>query len=117
MLTNKCFLVFGLMVVLHSACTVAGVEEEIENPITEIVSYESDIKNIMTANCISCHGGNFPIAGIGLETYEDVRFYTENQNLANRIKNISSPMPPSGLMTAQEISLVEKWIQDGYLQY
>ncbi len=97
-------------------CTSAILEDEDVTPIVETVKYNNDVKNIVSANCVSCHGGSTPQAGLDLSTYVNVRFASENGNLLNRINNVTNPMPPSGVMPAATRAVIDKWVTDGYLE-
>jgi hypothetical protein len=57
---------------------------------------------------VSCHsviGGNL----LHLTTFEEISSF-DNSILLGRIK---TDMPPTGTMSAEKISIIEKWINDG----
>lgn len=109
---NLLFL-FGLL--FFVGCTKAIIDDdEPSDPITETVTYEAVVKDVMINNCITCHSGLAPSAGLNLTTYADVRFSAENGTLLGRIENVSNPMPPNGLMPNNLRKQIEKWAQDGY---
>lgn len=106
----------GLLILLLfvlSNCTTAIIDEE-STTITEEVTYADDIEQIMFNHCVTCHGGAAPFAGLSLETYNAVKESTENGNLLSRIENVSNPMPPAGLMSADDRAKVAKWAADGF---
>lgn len=109
-------LVFAVLIVAFSSCTKAIIDEgeNIIPPIDRIVKYNPDIQTIMFNNCVTCHGGVAPSAGVDLTTYDNVRYFTENGTLVDRVTDISSPMPPSGLMTPENRQLIEKWVADNF---
>ena len=113
-------LYLGLVtIVLLGSCTKAIIDEGNVNelqPITRTVTFSEDIQPIMFNYCVTCHGGNAPRQGVALENYSDVRFYTENGNLKDRMNNQSNPMPPNGLVSSKQRQLIDKWIQDGFPQ-
>lgn len=82
---------------------------------TTLVSYLSDIKPIVEANCISCHapGGEQEISP--LLTYEDMIKYISDNNMVDRVRGNSSLMPPSGKMGNCNLLLIEAWINQGAL--
>ncbi len=100
----------------YLGCTKAVIDEGNPSPIEELVKYNPDINTLMTAQCTNCHSGNNPPAGVNLETYENVKFYTADGQLINRIKDGANSMPPNGLMSADKIQLIEKWKTDGFLE-
>ena len=108
-------LLLGAIFLLFSfcSCTTAVIEEVI---ITEAITYNANVSIIITNNCLPCHAGGFPAAGLNLEGYTNVRSSTENGNLLNRINNVSNPMPQSGLMAPDLIATIEQWAEDGFIE-
>ncbi|WP_370478228.1 hypothetical protein [Tamlana flava] len=86
------------------------------NPITK-VTYDADIKSIISSRCIGCHG-NPPTQGapFSLTTYNDVK--SRVAGIISRIKSSSNPMPPApnSPLTPAQIELIEKWQADGLLE-
>ncbi len=108
-----------LMLTILISCTKAVIDEGTVNelpPITTTVTYESDVKSIMTNNCITCHGGSAPNANLDLSNYQNVRLSAETGNLISRMNNVASPMPPSGILPPETRQLVDKWRDDGFLE-
>lgn len=105
-----------LSILFMSSCTKAIIEEKPISEVTKTVKYSEDIEPIMTNYCITCHGGAAPSAGIDLGTYQNVKYQTEQGVLNQRMNNVANPMPPSGILSANDRALMEKWITDGYLQ-
>jgi mono/diheme cytochrome c family protein len=97
-------------------CTSAILEDEEIAPPPMTVKYNDEVKNITSANCVSCHGGSTPQAGLDLSSYVNVRSAVENGNLLNRINNQANPMPPSGILSSSTRALVDQWVADGYLE-
>ena len=104
---------FLILALCLSSCSTATIEEII---ITEPVTYNADVSIIITNNCLPCHAGGFPAAGLNLEGYTNVRSSTENGNLLSRINNVSNPMPQSGLMAPDLIATIEQWAEDGFIE-
>lgn len=82
---------------------------------TTAISYATDIRPILDANCISCHapGGEQEISP--LLTYDDIKRYTDANNLSDRINGRSSLMPPTAKMSTCNIAIIEAWINQGAL--
>ena len=79
----KYLILSSLILVLSlSSCSSATIEEVI---ITEPVTYDTDVSIIISNNCLPCHAGGFPAAGLNLEGYSNVRSSTENGNLLSSI--------------------------------
>ena len=99
-----------------SSCTSAILEDEDAGPIATTIKYNDDVKNIISANCVSCHGGSSPQASLDLSSYVNVRFAAENGNLLNRINDQVNPMPQSGILPSSTRAVLDQWVADGYLE-
>ena len=99
-------LVVGLSIAIMNACTTT----------TETITYSGAIENIMFSNCISCHSGAAPLGALDLSSYAAVRASTDTGNLLARINDAAAPMPPSGLMSANDIAAIQQWAADGFPQ-
>lgn len=98
------------------SCTKAIIDEGDTMPIEGIVKYNPDVQTIMFNHCVTCHGGAAPNGGFTLTSYEDVRFYAESGNLVERMNSTANPMPPSGLLTPNDLQIIDKWVTDGFLE-
>lgn len=112
---NQIIIVFIVTAIL-SSCSNAIIDDEDFVPITNDVIYNPNVNAIMFNNCVTCHGGGAPSSGLDLTNFLNVKNATENGNLLNRINNGANPMPPSGLMNAQDRAAIQKWKEDGYLE-
>lgn len=112
-LTLICICLLGF-----SSCTKAFISDgtETTNPIDKTITYTADVKQIMTNNCITCHGGPSPSAGLELTTYTNVKNAALNRNLLERMNDATAPMPQSGLLILQTRQIMDKWKADGYLE-
>jgi mono/diheme cytochrome c family protein len=102
------FAVF-ILVVFSTAC-ISNVEEQEELINAEAkVSFINDVKPIMDARCLSCHGtgGNFP----------ELKNYTEVNNHAAMVKSevASGSMPKGAVLTAAQIKSIVDWVDEGAL--
>lgn len=109
----KRYVIYAIIAFLFSSCTKAVIEEEAIVIIEDVV-YDPDIKNIMSSYCITCHGGAAPSASVALESYTDVRYYSEFENLIDRMNDSQNPMPPSGILSSEILSKIDKWAADGF---
>ena len=118
---------FPLAILCFVGCTndsesdlllVEEEEEEVTDPETPL-TYNADIRPIISNNCLACHsdppaGAPFPLA-----TYEQVLVRAENGQLLGAIsRSAGDPriMPPSGRMSQATIDLIAAWIEDGALE-
>lgn len=85
-----------------------------EEPEDKGITYNANIKPIVTTNCISCHGGATPAASLDLTTYDNVKNSTENGALIQRINDAANPMPQSGLLSKAERALFDEWVKNNY---
>lgn len=107
-------LIFILLVAFFlTSCSEAVIEEVV---ITQPVTFNADVAPIISNNCLPCHAGSSPSAGLNLEGYTNVRNATQNGNVLTRINSASNPMPQSGQMAPALIATIEKWAADGYLE-
>lgn len=77
--------------------------------------YVGDIQAIVNQNCVNCHGGNSPSAGLSLINYQNVKSAIQNNNLKEKINEELnfSVMPPGGKMNDCDLSRMNKWINSG----
>ena len=75
----------ALVLVLLSASSCYYDKGEILYPQTvcdtAVVTYSASVAPILSANCVSCHGGSTPSAGIRLDTYSGVKIQADNGRL------------------------------------
>ena len=95
------------------SCSTTVIEKVV---ITDPITFNADVKIIISNNCLPCHAGSFAAAGLNLESYENVREATENGNLLASINSMTNPMPQSGLMAPDLILIIEQWASDGYIE-
>lgn len=97
--------------VLLTACESRTYEEISDNtPITQVVTYNKDVKAIMDANCISCHSPGPK----DLTNYTQVK--TNINNIIDRISRANGDplkMPQGGSLSPAQINIINKWKADG----
>lgn len=80
-----------------------------------IITYDTNIKSIMSNNCTNCHGSPTTSgAPMSLTTYNQVK--SNINNIINRINNSTSPMPQSGLMPIATRNIIQQWKDNGLLE-
>jgi hypothetical protein len=75
---------------------------------TNTPSFSECVMPIIEDNCVNCHsanGGQYPY----LTSFPEIILAVENNDLLARIK---SDMPPSNLMHASDILIIENWIDE-----
>lgn len=82
-------------------------------PKEEKVTYQNKIKDIIDANCISCHASP-PQNGapFSLTAYADVK--DKSEKILTAVK--TGKMPPYGELSQQTIDAIQQWIDDGKLE-
>ena len=111
-------LVFLLMSLLQS-CYYDNAEDLYPQPPacdTINVSYADDVWPIINANCTGCHSGGAPAGNIYLDNYDNIVIAADNGSLLGTIRHESgySPMPKGGTKLSDcNISIIEKWVDDG----
>jgi len=95
--------------------------EELENtePISGTITYNDHIKQVVEANCISCHseGGLSGFRPLG--TYTQLKEAVLTTNLLERIQKQNGEqgqMPQTGRMPQSNINLILQWNEDGLLE-
>jgi len=83
---------------------------------TKKINYETDVKPIIKANCLSCHAGKRPRAKLDLSNATNLKEAIENKRLLARINNPKKPMPKEGLMPKSERLIILKWVENNYLK-
>jgi uncharacterized membrane protein len=78
------------------------------------LTYTSDIRPIIQANCLSCHG-NPPTnnAPMSLTNYTLVKSAVETRGLVGRINSSVNPMPPNGRMPSATRQMITDWVNQG----
>ena len=131
----KKYIIFGIVLVvaglLYGVIDVAKAKKEKEN----LISYNRDIRPVLSDKCFSCHGPDVSKVKAGLRLDLPASAFAEleknkghfaivpgNPDKSELIKRISSndpgimmPMPESHLarLTTDEIKLFTKWIEQG----
>lgn len=83
---------------------------------TAAVKYSTTILPIVSASCYSCHAGQFPLGGIRLDSYADLRLVALNGKLYGTITHNGSfpPMPRDAPKLSDcKIGYIKTWIDAG----
>lgn len=103
-----------VIAVLITACESRTYEEISDNtPITQVVTYNKDVKAIIDANCVSCHSPG-PQA---LTNYTQVK--SNINSIIDRISRSNGDplkMPQGGSLSPAQINIINKWKADGLLE-
>lgn len=116
---NKKTIILVLIISFFS-CTNNSEDDLIEkNDTINIITYNTNVKNIIDNNCLNCHGNTNPNAGLSLTNYSQVKQAVLNNGLIDRISRpIGDPqlMPQTGKLPQQTIDIIVKWNTDGLLE-
>lgn len=91
---------------------------------TAVTGIPCEVATVLANKCVSCHG-NPPSGGApySINSYEDLTkkspsFSSETvaQRSVARMQDTTSPMPPTGGVTAAEIAAIQAWIDGGMLK-
>jgi hypothetical protein len=85
------------------------------------ISYETQVKQIITTNCVSCHGQVSSVNSISLHNFISMKNAILNNGLISRINldpNITGEAMPQGgpKLSQTNIDLITKWQADGFAQ-
>lgn len=101
---NSCYYDKSDLLYPDSACDTAAVK------------YSTSVLPVLSSNCISCHGGSTPSAGIGLDTYAGVKLQADNGRLLGAVSHNPgfSPMPKnSNKLSTCNLEKIRIWIAAG----
>jgi uncharacterized membrane protein len=100
------------LIIFNISCKNNSVEALSNGSIcdTTAVKYSTAISSMMTNHCTNCHGGSSPLAGIKLESYNDLVMY--GQASLNAMKDGSMPQN-APKMDACNINKLAAWINQG----
>ena len=77
-----------------------------------------DVAGLFGAYCASCHGSPPQAAPMSLTSRAQLLVMagtvTEAQRCLIRMTDASAPMPPTGLLSAGEVTVLQSWISAGY---
>ncbi|WP_298345257.1 hypothetical protein [uncultured Algibacter sp.] len=90
-------------------------QQEEMDPNPTAITYNADIRSIMTNNCNQCHGSTTTNgAPFSLTTYSQVSGRIDR--IIARTNNASNPMPRAGLMSIELRDMIKQWKDDGLLE-
>ncbi len=98
------------------ACSKSSDDEMTPTPDPNAkVTYDGNIKAILSGNCLGCHGAT-PSNGAptSYDTYTKAKAAIDK--IITRTNSASNPMPVSGLMSVANRELIKKWKTDGLLE-
>jgi cytochrome c5 len=82
---------------------------------TTNMKYSGEIKSIIDANCVGCHGTTQPAGQLSLVTYDNVK-NVGAAKLAGVVNHSSGfkAMPPTSKMSQCNIDKIQAWIAAGF---
>jgi len=86
---------------------------------TANMRYSTHVAPLITINCLNlgCHTSGNPSGGINLQSYANVMAVIPGDKLINALQyktGGSKNMPPTGKLSACDVSKVDAWIKRGY---
>ncbi len=111
---KKLYILLGLVstgLLYNCSSDSASPEEE---PTETVITYNANIKSIITANCYPCH--NSPTtnaAPFSMTTFAETVNAVNTRPLRAAINDPINPMPEAGLMSQENRDLIGKWIDQG----
>ncbi len=116
----KHFFITTTIFIFCISCSETNIDPQaVQDNLTDImrtVTFESDIMAINEKHCIACHRGNTPDGGLLLTNFQQVLNSYRNGTSITRIENGTMPPAQKPRLTPQEIQLVLKWQEDGFLE-
>jgi len=81
-----------------------------------VTSYENEIRPLLQQHCVSCHGENNPIGGIGFHSFAAATAGNNAERAVARVNDASFPMPPSGALSSADTNTFTQWQAGGFLE-
>lgn len=107
----------GLYFIL-TGCSNESTSDLIDAGNVDVVKYNENIKPIIQANCIGCHGNPTENGAPSLTTYNEVKALVQNGTIIDRISRSqgqSGMMPLGGTRLPQPIiNLFGQWRDQGF---
>ncbi|MEP6755398.1 MAG: PSD1 and planctomycete cytochrome C domain-containing protein [Chthonomonadales bacterium] len=115
---------FGSVGSAVALCLTTGLAQTGGKPIGTSDLFDSKVKAILTENCISCHSGDKPAAGLSLTTRANLLKGGAHgpaihlakgsySHLLTAINYGGPKMPPSGKLPQSEIDTLTAWVNSG----
>ena len=85
---------------------------------TDEITYQGEVSPILLAHCTGCHTSINPPAGLDFESHAGVAVAAMNGRLLGSIKHLPGyeAMPRfAPKLSDCDIAIIEKWINDGYV--
>ena len=112
-----------LLLVIASMVSISACKHESPEALKPTVSFKEHVQPILTGNCTAegCHpavGGEFSLASYNdvIENGE-IKDKGEDSKILEKIKeedaNDRMPPPPNRPLTADQIQIIELWIEQG----
>lgn len=112
------YLIATGIIVIFTSCGGGGSSSNVEEPTpdTENAATFVDVNQIISANCLNCHGTS-PSQGapMSLTTYSQISFFaTSIADRINKSDTSSLLMPLNGpKLSSSDIAKIESWIAAG----
>jgi mono/diheme cytochrome c family protein len=115
-----CLVLFSLSLpqrAVHADQTADATAEQTE-------FFENDVLPVLKENCLKCHSGEFPKAGLNLTTREGIleggesgpavdMDDPEESYLISAVKYEGWQMPPTGQMSEAQTGAIVRWVREG----
>lgn len=106
-----------ILLILPSFLFISCKNDEIPAPVDTDPNYSS-VRNIINQNCTGCHYQDNDDGVSDLSSYSSIKIVLDNSSVdfKSRINSSDSDyrMPPSGLMSQNDINKLNDWIDSGY---
>lgn len=116
--------ILAVVLVLAGAIAAQGGEPASTDASESVAFFENEVKPLLTAHCLKCHGGNQAKGGLSLTSRDRVlkggdsgsavSLDTPGESLLLEAVNYSSyEMPPSGKLADEQIAVLTRWVELG----
>jgi hypothetical protein len=98
----------SISILLFTSCNKNKIECDGSTP-----TYNTEIKQIIEANCLSCHGAGS--SNTDYSTYANLQTIINNGEFESEVITRQS-MPRGSSLTSNQLSKIKCWIENGYPQ-
>jgi len=107
----------GLIFFSFLLISCSSDDDEAPTPVQNNITYAGDVKAILDANCLNCHGNPTDNgAPMSLTTFDEAKEAVLNRNLIGRVSNGTMPPAVGAELTNDQVQIIEDWEAGGFKQ-
>ncbi len=119
-----CVMRFLPLILLFACLTQSVAQERTAFTSEQLALFNDEVVGLLKSNCLKCHSGNEPKGGLDLTRRDSILTGGDSGSAADLKDPHSSillkainykelQMPPTGQMSARQIAILTKWVEQG----